>query len=139
MKSRIWTCALVAALMAVCSGVTLAEEHGRARKEDKDKDRREYRYSRHDRDEMAAWYRGYRGDLPPGLAKKDPLPPGIERQLRVRGTLPPGLRDQIRPCPKDLVRRLPPPPPDCEHVTIGNRIVLLNRQTFMVLDAFELF
>jgi len=125
--------------MALGSGVALAQEHGRGRNEDNDKDPREYRYSRHDRDEMAAWYRGNRGDLPPGLAKKDRLPPGLERQLRVRGTLLPGLRDQIRPCPKDLLRRLPPPPPDCEHVAIGSRIVLLNRQTFMVLDVFELF
>ena len=139
MKSRIWTCALVAALIALGSSVTLAQGHGRGRNEDKDKDRSEYRYSRHDRDEMTAWYREYRGDLPPGLAKKDRLPPGLERQLCVRGTLPPGLRDQIQPCPKDLVRRLAPPPPDCEHVAIGSRIILLNRQTFMVLDIFKLF
>ncbi len=137
MKSTKWMCALLAALMALGSGVALAQGHGRGR--DKDKDRREYRYSRQDREEMKAWYRGYRGDLPPGLAKKDRLPPGLEKQLRVRGTLPPGLRDQIRPCPEDLVRRLPPPPPDCEHVAIGGRIVLLNRQTFMVLDIFKLF
>ena len=139
MKSRIWTCALVAALMALGSSVTLVQGHGRGRNEDKDKDRSEYRYSHHDRDEMTAWYREYRGDLPPGLAKKDRLPPGLERQLRVRGTLPPGLRDQVRPCPRDLVRRLPPPPPGCEHVAIGNSIVLLNRQTFIVLDIFKLF
>lgn len=88
---------------------------------------------------MKKWYRGYRGDLPPGLAKKDRLSPGLEKQLRVRGTLPPGLRDYIRPCPEDLLHRLPPPAPDYEHVAIGGRIVLLNRQTSMVLDIFKLF
>jgi len=137
MKSRKWMCALVAALIALSCTVTVAKEHGQGR--GKDKEKHEYRYSRRDRDEMRGWYRGYRGDLPPGLAKRDRLPPGLERQLRVRGMLPPGLRDQIRPCPVDLVRMLPPPPPDCEHVAIGGHIVLLNRQTYMVLDIFKLF
>jgi Ni/Co efflux regulator RcnB len=137
MKSRKWMCALVVALMALSSTLTVAKEHGQGR--GKQKEKHEYRYSRRDRNEMRAWYRGYRGDLPPGLAKRDRLPPGLEGQLRVRGTLPPGLRDQIRPCPEDLVRRLPPPPPDYEHVAIGGRIVLLNRQTYMVLDIFKLF
>ena len=76
--------------------------------------------------------------LEPGLAKRDRLPPGLERQLRVRGTLPPGLRDRIRPCPEGLVRLLPPPPPHCEHVLIGGSIVLLNRNSFVVLDIFHL-
>jgi len=71
------------------------------------------------------------------LAKRDELPPGLERQLVVRGTLPPGLRKQMRSCPRDLVRLLPPPPPDCRHVVIGGHIVLLNRRTFMVLDIFH--
>jgi len=137
MKSRKWMCALVVALMALSSTVILAKQHGQGR--GKDKQKHEYRYSRRDRKEIKAWYRGYRGDLPPGLAKKDRLPPGLERQLRVRGMLPPGLRDQIRPCPEDLVRIVPPPPPDYEHVAIGGRIVLLNRQTYMVLDIFRLF
>jgi len=85
MKSRKWMCALVVALMALSSTVTVAKEHGQGR--GKDKEKHEYRYSRRDRKEIKAWYRGYRGDLPPGLAKKDRLPPGLERQLRVRGTL----------------------------------------------------
>jgi hypothetical protein len=42
MKSRIWTCALVAALMALGSIVTLAQGHGRGRNQDKDKGRSEY-------------------------------------------------------------------------------------------------
>jgi hypothetical protein len=75
--------------------------------------------------------------LPPGLARRDQLPPGLERQLVVRGELPPGLRRKIQRCPEDLERRLPPPPRDCEHVVIGGHIVLLNRKTFVVLDIFH--
>jgi len=41
-------------------------------------------------------------------------------------------------CPDDLERRLPPPPPDCEHVIISDHVVLMNRKTFAVLDVFHL-
>src|SRR4026207_2323497 len=34
---------------------------------------------------------GRGGSLPPGLAKRQPLPPGLRSQLRERGELPPGL------------------------------------------------
>lgn len=35
------------------------------------------------------------GGLPPGLAGRDRLPPGLERQLRETGSLPPGLQRQL--------------------------------------------
>jgi hypothetical protein len=76
--------------------------------------------------------------LPPGLAKRDQLPPGLGKQLVRRGTLPPGLQKKIQPCPPDLERRLPPPPPDCGHVVIGGHIVLMNRRINVVLDIFHL-
>ena len=76
----------------------------------------------------------------PGLAERDQLPPGLEKQLVVRGTLPPGLRKKIQRCPEDMERRLPHPPPDCEHVVIGGHVVLLNLKRFAVVDIvhFEL-
>jgi len=110
--------------------------HGGGHEKDKDHDRHEY--SDHDRDEMRGWYREHYQHLPPGLAKRDRLPPGLERQLVVRGTLPPGLRAKIVVCPRDLERHLPPPPPDCKHVLIGGHVVLLNRRTFVVVDVFHL-
>lgn len=105
------------------------EKHG-----DRDDDRDYYRD--HDR-ELHEWYEGHRDHLPPGLAKRDQLPPGLERQLVVRGTLPPGLRAKLRPCPVEVVRYLPPPPPDYTHMVIGGHIVLVNRKTFFVLDIFH--
>ncbi len=137
MKLKKWMCAMATVLIALSSFASFADEHGRGRGHDQDRD--EYRYSRRDRDEMRRWQQGYRGDLPPGLARRDRLPPGLEKQLRRRGTLPPGLRGYIQPCPLELARRLPPPPPDCENVVIGGHIVLLNRRSFMVLDIFKVF
>ena len=89
---------------------------------------------------MRDWYDDHHDHLPPGLAERDQLPPGLEKQLVVRGTLPPGLRKKIQRCPEDMERRLPPPPPDCEHVVIGGHVVLLNSKSFVVVDIvhFEL-
>lgn len=50
---------------------------------------------------------GRRGSLPPGLAKREALPPGLRRQLRERGTLPPGLQKHLIGVPADLSSRLP--------------------------------
>ena len=88
----------------------------------------------HDREVMREWYDDHQSNLPPGLAKRDQLPPGLEKQLVRRGTLPPGLQKRLQPCPEELERRLPPPPPDCAHVLIGGHIVLVNRRTNVVLD-----
>jgi Ni/Co efflux regulator RcnB len=113
--------------------------HNKHDRDDDDDDRGKghYRYSDHDRDEMRGWYRHHDNDLPPGLAKRDRLPPGLERQLIVRGTLPPGLRKKVEPCPEDLERRLPPPPRDCRHVVISGHIVLLNTRNFLIVDVFH--
>jgi hypothetical protein len=111
--------------------------HGHARDHDDDQGR--HYYSDHDRDYMHDWYHDHDRDdhLPPGLAKRDQLPPGLERQLRVRGTLPPGLRKRMMPCPEEVEHRLPPPPPGCAHVVIGGHVVLVNQSSYVVLDIFH--
>jgi Ni/Co efflux regulator RcnB len=113
------------------------DKHYRDDDDDRDKHDKYYRYSERDV-EIRGWYGHYHDDnLPPGLAKRDRLPPGLERQLVVRGTLPPGLRKKMYRCPDDLERRLPPPPPDCRHVFIGGNLVLVNTRSFLVVDVFH--
>jgi Ni/Co efflux regulator RcnB len=139
MKLTRQLCVLATAFL-LTSSIALAQGHGKGHDKhdgDDDGDKHERYYGDHDRDEMREWYGGHQDHLPPGLAKKDQLPPGLEKQLVVRGTLPPGLRKKIQPCPEDLERRLPPPPPDCEHVVVGGHLVLMNRQTYMVMDVFH--
>ena len=89
-----------------------------------------------DRQHIRGWYSESESHLPPGLAKKDRLPPGLERQLIRNGTLPPGLQKRLYPAPVELERRLPPPPPDCAHMLIGGHIVLLNHKTNVIVDVF---
>jgi len=67
-----------------------------------------------------------RGNLPPGLAKRRTLPPGLSRQLRERGTLPPGLRDYYTPVPADWNPRFPTIPAYYERYFVGNHLIIVD-------------
>src|SRR5215475_15633165 len=145
-----WFCLLAAGAFALGTQSAVAQGHGNghghgqekhADKENKghghDRDDWDHHsYREHDR-ELHDWYRVHYDRLPPGLAKKDRLPPGLERQLVTRGTLPPGLQKKIQPVPVELVRELPPPPPDCRHVFVGGSLVLVNVKTFGIVDVLH--
>lgn len=76
---------------------------------------------------------GVQGQLPQGLAKRDHLPPGLERQLQKNGTLPPGLAK--RSLPAELERRLPPTPEGYERQIIeDSTIVLVETATGRMAD-----
>lgn len=71
---------------------------------------------------------------PPGLAKKDELPPGLAMQLQKNGTLPPGLAK--RELPGDLQKRLPPVPEGYERQIIEDAaIVLIDKTTRKIVDV----
>ncbi len=72
---------------------------------------------------------------PPGLAKRDRLPPGLERQLQRNGRLPPGL--EKKQFPTELRIQLPAPLPGTERVIIGNDAVLIDKATNIVLDIIR--
>jgi hypothetical protein len=141
MKIGKWIAAIGVTILLSSGSIALAQGKGQGKGHGKGHDKKgddqdaQY-YSDHDR-ELRGWYDEHRDQLPPGLAKKDHLPPGLEKQLVRRGTLPPGLQKRLQPCPEELERRLPPPPPDCAHVVIGGHLVLLNRKTNIVVDIFH--
>jgi hypothetical protein len=139
MRFTRWMVAFAVWIFMLTSNFALAQGHGNGHgkgheKHGDDGDQDEGYYKDHDRETMRGWYDEHENNLPPGLAKRDRLPPGLEKQLVRRGTLPPGLQKRLQPCPEDLERRLPPPPPECAHVLIGGHIVLLNRRTNVVVD-----
>jgi hypothetical protein len=82
--------------------------------------------------------RSYLRGLPPGLAKRDDLPPGLQKQLRRNGRLPPGLEKKLVPFPAHVEARLPPCPPDVRRGFIGGVAVMYSSRTGLVLDFVAL-
>jgi hypothetical protein len=161
MFSKSWFRVGATALLSLALSTTIAVAQGNGHghdKHDRDDDDRWHDHNDHDRDhshgnghhnghdheryadrdgDIRGWYHTHYRHLPPGLAKRDRLPPGLERQLVVRGTLPPGLRGRMQPCPHELEVMLPPPPPGHVHVFIGGNLVLYNRANFQIADVFH--
>lgn len=81
------------------------------------------------------YYHGASSDLPPGLAKRQSLPPGLRKQLRKTGHLPPGL--EKRRLPSDLEHRLPKYYGPYERTIIGNDLILLDPKTGLILDVMQ--
>lgn len=94
-------------------------------------------FTRRERVLISDWFRFNRGGLPPGLAKRDRLPPGLEKQLRERGTLPPGLQKKVQPLPYDLERQLRRLPAGYRRVALGGNVILLNETTAVIYDILR--
>ena len=120
-------------LSAVC---LLAQGRGKGKGKGKDKEERHGGpQGGHDgpyfqRENYAVVERYYSGprDLPPGLRKK----------YYRTGKLPPGWQKKIRPFPPELVRVLPPPPPNCAFGYIDGVAVVYDRRTRIILDSIDL-
>jgi hypothetical protein len=66
------------------------------------------------------------------------LPPGLRKKYYRTGKLPPGWEKKMRPFPVELVRVLPPPPPNCERGYIDGVAVVYDRRTRIILDVIDL-
>ena len=87
-------------------------------------------FNDHDRTEIRRYYRQH---LPPGLAKRETLPPGLRKQLVQRGSLPPGLSSERLPA--DLESRLGRLPSGYVRLRIATDVVLLDEKTRVILDV----
>jgi hypothetical protein len=76
-------------------------------------------------------------NLPPGLAKRDRLPPGLERQVERNGTLPPGLQKRVQPLPEYCTANLSWLPQYWVRVSLGRRVLLLDPDQ-RIVDLFWL-
>jgi hypothetical protein len=93
---------------------------------------RSYYQSHYDRWQQEGGNRKHKG-LPPGLAKRGTLPPGLEKQLVRNGTLPPGL--EWRFLPEDLKVQLPHRPSDQRLIILDDRVMLIQAATSLILDV----
>ena len=94
-------------------------------------------FSDNDRTHIHDYYhkKKKRKHMPPGLAKRDRLPPGLEKQLHKNGQLPPGL--QGRDLPYELENKLSRLPEGYIRVQVSGDIVLMNKNTRVVLDVIK--
>jgi len=83
------------------------------------------------------WFGRHHSNLPPGLAKRNRLPPGLEKQLRERGTLPPGLQKRVQPLPFELERQLHQLPTGYRRVVIGGNVILMNEKSALIYDIIR--
>lgn len=77
----------------------------------------------------------HKNGLPPGLAKREQLPPGLQKQVEKNGALPPGL--QTRSLPPELERQLSPVPKGYVRVEVGADVVLMEGNTRIVVDVVK--
>ncbi len=94
-------------------------------------------FGQRDRRDIRMCLSGSNSGLPPGLAKKDRLPPGLERQVQRNGTLPPGLQKRVQPLPGVCSARLPRLPVDWVRVILGRRVLILDPAQ-RITDLFNL-
>jgi hypothetical protein len=85
---------------------------------------------------IRAWFSNPKNlkGLPPGLAKRERLPAGLERQLKKNGSLPPGLEKRLHSFPLELEHLLPERPEGVIRVVIGVDILLLDKTSNTILD-----
>ena len=91
-------------------------------------------FAPNERNIIVRWFARDERHLPPGLSKRDRLPPGLEKQLRERGTLPPGLQKRAQPLPFELERELRPVPRGYHRMMVSGSVILVNDQTSVVCD-----
>ncbi len=94
-------------------------------------------FSSADRHTIQSCFDQHASELPPGLANRDSLPPGLQRQLAKNGTLPPGLQKKVQPMPAVCESSLPALPGGFSRVVYGPRVMLLDAKN-KILDAFNL-
>lgn len=130
------TVALAAAL--ACSPASVFAQ-GRGRGHDKHNDKK-HDVATHetvvfDRDGHVRVIREYAhsGSLPPGLAKREALPPGLRAQIHERGALPPGLQKRLIAVPQPLIVRMPSVPPYYHRYFAGDDLIVIDDHTHRIV------
>ena len=133
MRTNIIGCVVISALMAGCA-TTPTVDSGEIAIETENM-RAVVVFSDSDRGKIRHYYRNAKKGkkMPPGLAKKQELPPGLQKHIEKNEKLPPGLEG--RKLPQDLEGTLPHLPAGFVRIQVGGDIVLLNEKTKVVLDV----
>lgn len=79
-----------------------------------------------------------RGQLPPGLAKKNKIPPGWQKKLARGERIPDDVWSHRVPLPREIDSKLPRLEDGVVRVRIDDRVVRVAERTREVLDVIEL-
>ena len=146
MRSMIWMMLLAAALIAAAGGFG-ATQKGKCKGPEKEKETvaaqckdgstaaASVSITKADRELITGWFHSNLAGLPPGLAKREQLPPGLQKQLVKNGTLPPGLQKKVQPLPAALGHQLPPLPAGYQRVMVGTNVILMNEKSRLIADV----
>lgn len=129
--SLVWLLAALFATAPLMTGCATHPDYGQVSVRSQDI-RMDLAFSDRDRVAISNYYRRA---LPPGLAKKQRLPPGLRKHLARHGELPPGLSSYR--LPGDLDRRLTRLPSGYVRLAVGTDIVLLHERTHLILDVVQ--
>jgi hypothetical protein len=94
-----------------------------------------------ERDEIVHYFNANpsaREQLPPGLAKKNKIPPGWQKKIGVGQRIPDDVWAYRVPLPHEVLVKLPPPPPGVIHVRIHDHVLKVIEETHEVLDKIGL-
>ena len=94
-------------------------------------------FSSRDRRTIRTCFQQNQSSLPPGLAKREQLPPGLQKQLERNGTLPPGLEKRVQPMPDVCENQLGPLPQGAWRGVYSRRVLLIDQDS-RILDTFDL-
>jgi hypothetical protein len=132
-KLFITTAIVLSALLSACA-VNPNVERGSIAVEDKNF-RASLIFSANDREKIIHHYKmdRERHGMPPGLAKKQELPPGLQKHIKIHGKLPPGL--EARRLPESLERTLDRLPEGYVRMKVGGDVVLMDEKTRVVFDV----
>ncbi|MHB1215432.1 MAG: hypothetical protein ACYCY9_10625 [Thiobacillus sp.] len=133
MESRLLVVLLAAALAPALIGCETGPSYG--------DDARDPHYSvsvvftDHDRRLINDYYAPRYRNLPPGLAKRDRLPPGHAWRVRRNQPIPDDAR--WRYLPGELEQRLTRLPPGYVRVVVGTDVAIMNVRSRVVVDVLE--
>jgi hypothetical protein len=83
------------------------------------------------------YFKVHHGSLPPALAEREALPPGLEKQLVKHGKLPPGLKKKVQPLPIELERQLTVLPTGYRRVAIAGDVIVMKPATGLIYDIIR--
>jgi hypothetical protein len=134
MKSRLLVALLAAALAPALIGCVTGPRYGEVAVSEPHYAVRVV-FTDHDRRLIGDYYAPRYKSLPPGLAKRDRLPPG--HAWRARHNQPISDDARWRYLPFELEQRLTRLPSEYVRVIVGTDVVIMNVRTRVVVDLLE--